>query len=253
MPRPTAVPAPEAKLPPDSFPIGGTVSHHLLAYSYIDDYFRQLALARDVRVFIVLSPRHFNQGYERVSLTDRSWRTASGLVESDIGLAKSLARKLGVALDPLAFDGEHGVSTLAPFIARYFPGARMAAIAYNGEPPVDVEAARKLADIVLPLFRGRGAESYFLLVSADFSHHCDSTLTEKKDAISRRFFQRPGLSSWVVVSCDNGPGMYALGALAEEQGCGAVVLHHTTSMEIAPALADPANITSYFFSFIYRN
>jgi AmmeMemoRadiSam system protein B len=252
-PEPAPVPAPEAGLPSNSFPIGGTVSHHLLAYSFIDGYFRALAAARDVRVFIILSPLHFNRGYERISITDRSWKTASGIVESDAGLAGSLARKLGVSLDPMAFEGEHGVSTLIPFIARYFPKARVVAIAYEGEPPVDVAAADVLANLILPLFAGRGVEKYFLLVSADFSHHGNRTATEKKDALSLRFFERPDRSSWVVVSCDNGPGMYVLGTLAQERGCGAAVLHHATSLEIAPALADPANITSYFFSFIYRS
>jgi AmmeMemoRadiSam system protein B len=227
------------------------VSHHLLTYSFIEEYFGALAAARDVKVFIILSPLHFNQGYGRLSITDRSWKTAPGVVESEAGLARSLARKLGVSLDPTAFEVEHGVSTLVPFIARYFPKARAAAIAYRGEPPVDVAAAGRLASLILPLFQGRGAEEYFLLVSTDFSHHGDRAATEKKDALSRRFFLRPDRASWVVVSCDNGPGMYILGALARERGCDAAVLWHTTSLEIAPALADPMNITSYFFSFIY--
>lgn len=242
----------EAVLIPGMHPLGATVSHHLFAYSYIEDTFLALKAARPVDVFIIMSPLHFNQGYKRVSLTDRSWKTGSGFVQADRGLVGRLRKKLGVDLDPMAFFGEHGVSTLVPFIARHFPRARVIPIACKGELPLDEGLGQQLSDAILPLFEGAGAERYFLLVSADFSHHGGEAATASRDSLSRRFFERPGLETSLIAGSDNALGIYVLASLADSLDCAASVLHHTTSYRIDPQAVDPGDITSYFFSFIYK-
>ena len=240
----------ECVLPLSAYPWAGTVSHHLLTYAQIDDWFRTLAARRTVSRFYVLSPSHWGLSTQEYSLTDGSWRVKGGLVESDRARVAALARKLGVKTEPRVFDGEHGVSTLIPFIAKYFPRAKVIAIAYRGEPPVDQPMASRLHESLAPAFSGDGAKENFLLVSTDFSHHNDREQTAAKDTRTRKFFDEPTASLWIMAGCDNRPGMYVLAKLlGAKSECS--VLYHCNSCDLTGV--DDGDITSYFFTYFWED
>lgn len=242
-------PLPVESLPPaGARPWAGTVSHHLLADAQIDRWFSELAARRRVEVFYVLSPSHWGLSTQVYSLTDGSWRVPGGLVQSDRGRARALAARLGVELEPRVFDPEHGVSTLAPYIARHFPGARIVAIAYRGSPPLDQPMAERLARALAPAFSGEGRGGNFLLVSTDFSHHGDPRQTAARDARSRAFFDAPSLSTWILAGCDNRPGIYVLARLLGSKPR-ASVLYHCDSFALSGRGRE--DITSYFFSYFW--
>lgn len=238
----------ERDLPASAKPWAGTVSHHLLTYAQIDDWFRTLAERRDVSRFYVLSPSHWGLSTQAYSLTDGSWRVKGGLVESDRARVASLAKRLGVEAEPRVFDGEHGVSTLIPFIAKYFPRAKVIAIAYRGEPPVDQPKVSRLYEALEPAFEGDGKNENFLIISTDFSHHGDLAQTASKDARSRKFFDAPS-SSWIMAGCDNRPGIYVLSRLLGAKSEGAV-LYHCNSFDLTGV--DDGDTTSYFFSYFWQ-
>jgi Predicted dioxygenase len=238
------------ELPPaDSSPWAGTVSHHLLAGQVIDRWFAELAKRRKVEVFYVLSPSHWGLSKREFSITDGCWRVPGGLVESDRRAARSLARRLEVELEPEVFDPEHGVSTPMPYIARYFPGARVVAVAYRGEPPVSEPMASALARALSGVFDEEGRRRDFLLVSVDFAHHGDAARTAAKDAVSARFFAAPARADWILAGCDNRPGIYVVAALMPA-GTRATVLCHTNSFALAGQGGN--DITSYFFTYFWN-
>jgi AmmeMemoRadiSam system protein B len=249
VPMRTAGAALEALPPAGCSPWAGTASHHLLADSLIDRWFAELSRRREVGTFFILSPSHWGLSAQEFSVTDGSWRVPGRLVESDRREARLLARRLRVSLEPKVFDPEHGVSTLAPYIAKYFPRARVVAIAYAGESPVNQPMAAALAAALEPEFEGRAAKAHnFLLVSTDFSHHGDRARTDEKDELSRRFFDSPSRASWIMAGCDNRPGIYALAALLSP-GSRSAVLFHSDSLTLSGQGA--GDITSYFFSFFW--
>jgi len=235
---------------PGSFPVGGIASHHLLSHAWIDAWFAALARARTVETFFIVSPRHFGQSGGVASMSLRPFAVSGGLVEVDAPAARRVAERLEASFDDTAFTYEHGVSSFAPFIARHFPGARVVPLAVDGEPPVDLADARTLAEALLPEFRGGAVRRAFLLVSSDFSHHGTKAEADRRDAISRRFVERPSADTWFFAGCDNRPGMYVLGALADGLGAAGRVLWRTTALDIAPDHVDPRDVTSYFFSFV---
>jgi MEMO1 family protein len=251
-PAKAALPEPEALPPQGAVPWAGTVSHHLLADGLIDRWFAELASRRKVETFYVLTPSHWNLVPMGCAVTDGRWRVAGGFVESDRAKAAALARTLGAArgeaLEPAVFDGEHGASTLMPYIARHFPRARVVAVAYRGEPPLDQPMAESLARALAPAFSNNGKAHSFLLVSADFAHHGDREGTAVKDARTRRFFEAPSTGTWISAGCDNRPGIYAIARLAGS-GARAAVLFHSDSLALSGR--DPGDITSYFFSFLW--
>ena len=241
--------APVEALPPRSArPWAGTVSHHLLAHNSIDRWFMELAQRRTVETFYVLSPSHWGLSSQAWSITDGTWLTANGRVRSNIKKARTIANTLGVPFEHPVFESEHGISTLMPYIARYFPNATVVAMAYPGEPPLNQARAQILADVIGSNFTQEGKERNFLLLSADFAHHGNPEGTAEKDTRTRIFFNKPGPDTWIFAGCDNRPGMYVLAQLlVPESQC--AVMFHTDSWRLSGR--DAHDITSYFFTFIW--
>jgi len=236
-------------LPPEeAIPWGGTVSHHLLADRQIDRWFAELAARRAVSRFYILCPSHWGLSTQTYSITDGSWRVKGGLVESDGPRARSLAKNLGVDLEPRVFDPEHGIATLIPYIAKYFPKAKIIAIAYRGEPPVNQPMAERLYECLSPAFKDKGRKKNFLLISTDFSHHGNLESTQEHDRRSEEFFRAPSVSSWIAVGCDNRPGIYVLSKFVKPSDK-ATILFHCNSLELSGFGDD--DITSYFFSYFW--
>src|SRR5690606_10634333 len=109
-----------------------------------------------------------------------------------------LSELLQAEIDPEVFVSEHGIDTMMPFIAEYFPGAIVVAIGYAGEPPVNTQVIEKLWSVLRSeLMKSRSGEN-FLLVSSDFSHHGNLVETEAKDLVTRRFLESPGRDTWIL-------------------------------------------------------
>ena len=232
------------EIPPDGFfPWAGIVSHHLLTHDYLDAWFSRLAKIRQPRRFFILSPSHFGISTEPYSLTDGSWQSGFGLVESDTKKVQEMAEALEVKLDPEVFRVEHGVSVIMPYIKKYFREATVVAIAYEGEPPVNISAHSRLASILEKEFDEVGKKENFLLISADFSHHGNLSETTRRDDYSERYFKRADIS-WNMVGCDNRPGIFVLHHIGKES-LNSCILYRTNSFEISAQWED--TITSYFF------
>jgi len=242
-------PAPEALPPSGFFPWAGTVSHHLLAHDYIDSWFSSLAEIRPpetIQRFFILSPSHFGLSIEPYSITTGSWGSDFGLVESDTVKVREIADRLTVGLDSGVFQFEHGVSTLMPYIKKYFPQAKVVVIAYEGEPPVNIPFSIFLAEALEREFDKEGKQKNFLMISTDFSHQGNVEETKIRDAYSRSYIEAPNAVSWNMAICDNRPGIFVLDYLGRKN-LDSVILHHTTSWEIANKGAE--DVTSYFFTY----
>ncbi|MBP3710828.1 MAG: AmmeMemoRadiSam system protein B [Treponema sp.] len=238
---------PYESLPPaHAFPWAATVSHHLLAGSQIDALFKEIAERRTVRTFFIISPSHWNLSTKTWSLADCTWSVGCNrVICTETTALKTIAQTLGVSYDARVFPAEHGINTLIPYVARYFPEARVVAIAVQGEPPVNQLDAQKLTNALAPYFSEQLRKENFLLISTDFSHLADLPTTAKKDAVSRMFFDAPSSAAWIYAICDNRQGMYVLAhLLTSESKCN--VLFHTNSYELSGEGSD--NVTSYYFA-----
>ena len=241
-------PAQEALPPEGSLVWSGTVSHHLLADKQIDCWFSEIARRRKIENFFIICPSHYELSAQTWSLDNCRWQTKNAIVYSNEKIETAIAATLGVNFESQVFPQEHGVNTLIPYIARYFPKAKVCVIAVEGEPPLNQKNAQKLADALAPYFSDSGKKKNFLLISTDFAHHGDLEGTEFKDTRSREFFNAPSDSTWVFCGCDNRPGIYVLSRFLSPDTKNAV-LYHTNSFELSGL--DGNDITSYFFSLFY--
>lgn len=225
----------------------GIVSHHLLAAPFIHDWFAGLAAAREVERFVVLAPRHFRQGRGEVVTTRRPWNAGDAFVHAHDELIDRLIAGLTVIEDDSSFYREHGVGTLVPFIAEYFPGATIVPLLIDPTRPWNAEVIAGLAaDLATVLEEDPGT---FLLVSADFSHHRDPQETARVDDTSAAILTDMDPAAMRRAYSDNTRGLGVLASLAARRGDPVVDIRSNTDSWLLWR-RDGADTTSYFFVYL---
>jgi AmmeMemoRadiSam system protein B len=142
---------------------GLTVPHHLLAADLIASALA-LVSRQDYTRIIILSPDHFSRSLTPFAVAIRNFQTVMGAVAIDAEAVARLRENPLVSASNL-FSHEHGVRALLPFVAHYFPRARVVAVAiHRDSQPAQWDA---LAQSLAPLL-GPGT---LLLQSTDFSHY----------------------------------------------------------------------------------
>jgi AmmeMemoRadiSam system protein B len=142
---------------------GLTVPHHLLASDLMAEAFA-LASRQDYRRIIILSPDHFGRSPTPFAVSIRNFQTVMGEVSIDADAVARLRENPLVSASNL-FSHEHGVRALLPFVAHYFPRARIVAVAiHRDSQPAQWDS---LAQTLAPLL----ITDTLLLQSTDFSHY----------------------------------------------------------------------------------
>ena len=137
--------------------------HHLLAADLIAGAFA-LAAGQNYRRIIILSPDHFGRSPTPFAVAIRNFQTVMGEVAIDAAAVDRLRENPLVSASNL-FSHEHGVRALLPFVAHYFPRARVVAVAiHRTSQPSQWDS---LAQTLAPLLTA----DTLLLQSTDFSHY----------------------------------------------------------------------------------
>jgi len=146
---------------------GITVPHHVVAADLIARGFWAASNGKYKRV-ILLSPDHFRTAEDKAIVFSGSIETVFGRLHSDPEAIKSLQENTGVAIQlekRKRLLREHGLLALMPFVANFFPEAKVVPIAIGiSTRPSQWE---ELSDALLPLL---GPET-LLVQSTDFSHY----------------------------------------------------------------------------------
>lgn len=156
--------APHWELPQGLEVSGVIVPHHLLAADMIAATFAALAQGNDYDRVVILSPDHYFLGSARFSATDRDFRTVLGPVSSDKELVAALFDS-GLCARSTLFAREHGVRALLPFIAHWFPGAKVVAVAVN------ITATQEQCDAFIDMLEPLLDQRTLVVQSTDFSHY----------------------------------------------------------------------------------
>ena len=229
-------------------PYAGVTSHHLLVSPLIDRWFSELKrLKPDIRTFVILSPDHFNNGKARINTTSAGFDTCYGKIHSNKKYTETILNSMNIKDDPDAFNHEHGILDIVPFIAKYFPDAKVVAISLDQINRSNKELIR-LSEILYSFMEKD--EKIFLLISADFSHRCNLLETYKNDSNSLARLMKFEEQSVNGIYSDNIAALYVLFHIAQKTGRKKMYLMcNTNSFDYSKK--DDKDITSYIFSFIY--
>ena len=155
---------------------GLIVPHHLLAKDIITAAFAY-ASANNYKNIVLLSPDHFQAGKSEISVTERSFSTVFGIVETNKEIVRQL-KELSFVGEGDFFYREHGLQAQLPFIKYYFPQTKIIAITFKPTTSRD-----KLDKVIAILEKNLPPDS-LIIQSTDFSHYLNPAQAAIKDSES---------------------------------------------------------------------
>ncbi len=158
------VAAPETLVLPGR-PIAAIAPHHLIDGFEMAAFWKALAAAAPASVVVVIGPDHHYAGAGPMTIgRDLRYPTPFGTLTPDAPLVGRLLASTAAKTHDPAFAGEHSIHAHAPFIARYFPGARFVPVIVQwGSDPATLEQLAVALNESLP-------PDALLVASVDFSH-----------------------------------------------------------------------------------
>ncbi len=232
-------------LPLTDRPVGGTVSHHLLAAEEIEHWFWKLASYGDIDTFIIISPAHWVTEGAVLKITDLPWDAGFAQVDCDIEAAAFLSGSSPLVFENGAFHLEHGIGSLIPYIAAYFPGSRVVPI-LQIEEKLDTGGLSSLARAIQDLKTLNPETRYFIIISADFSHHAGIETTRERDSRTESVLPTLSGDNLPLMYSDNRGGLLVLSKVLSGEPDEYQLVEHTNSFRISGM--DKEDITSYFFT-----
>ena len=259
----------------DGQPIAGVVNHHSLAMDLIAQFFKTLKSARpEIKTFIILSPDHFAQGRD-ISTSRLSYSTPGGLLKVDgrisspkanapraqniefriSNMTGSSSSSFQPSIFPpfpvwdgtasRAFEKEHGVGALVPFIKREFPDAEIVPVFLSHDAPRErlLVLGRALASFA--------DDTTFVVLSSDMSHYQrreDTVVRDRETMQWLAYGDWTRLESATDKNSDSSAGFTVLykylSVLKAKKDFR--LMSHANSYDYTH---DPANVTSYIVGF----
>jgi AmmeMemoRadiSam system protein B len=160
------------------------VPHHLLAGPQLYGFFRALTgSTHDVKRIVVIGPDHYREETPQIILSDLPWKTPFGEVRCDSAGTLSLLHGMRDAkIINSIHIREHSISSVMPFIAKFFPG--VAVITIVVKPYLDEEQAENLGDEL-----ARFSDDTLVILSTDFVHYKMRSVTENIDRMNDKIIR----------------------------------------------------------------
>lgn len=156
--------------------IGGVVPHHLVASSFLTEFFTLLKNREPVpETILLLAPNHGELGESNIQTADFLWKTAFGDVATDQNLFQVI-EKAGAAIVPQSFESEHGVYNILPYIARFLPDTKVVPVIFKYQT-----SSREIEVFSQAVTREMAQGDIFIVSSVDFSHYLPQGEAERKD------------------------------------------------------------------------
>jgi len=165
--------------------VSGVVPHHLLAKDIMEDFFSYISSQEKPKTIVILSPDHFQSG---ILMESNSFITIAvdsndkefNNLKVDTLLWGKLFKENKMALNNSAVIAEHGVTTLLPYIKKYFPETNILPILI----PADI--TKEQVEQLVKTINENTLLNTIVVASVDFSHYLPSQAADFHDAKSIR-------------------------------------------------------------------
>ncbi|KKQ28135.1 MAG: hypothetical protein US42_C0002G0090 [Candidatus Magasanikbacteria bacterium GW2011_GWC2_37_14] len=216
------------------------VPHHLLAGEYIAGLFKR-ASGENFSTIVVIGPNHENISQEILATTLASWQTPWGEVETDRGLVNNFLADFGEQTVFEAFQNEHSVGAMAPFIKYYFPEAKIVPVIINSY--ANIQDANKLS-----IWLNKNLPEHSLIVvSTDFSHYLDRVEADQNDLETQQWIGERNTEMIARLNndyIDSPISLVTILLLAQKRNWQIEEIYHGNSFDFS--LIKPSETTSYF-------
>jgi len=165
--------------------VSGVVSHHPLAKDIMEDFFSYISSQEKPKTIVILSPDHFQSG---ILMGSNSFITIAlegddeefDNLKVDTLLWEKLFKENKMIFNNSAVIAEHGVTTLLPYIRKYFPEANILPILI----PADI--TKEQVEQLLKTIDENTLLNTIVVASVDFSHYLPSRAADFHDTKSIR-------------------------------------------------------------------
>jgi AmmeMemoRadiSam system protein B len=217
---------------------GITVPHHLLAADLIARGFWAASAGHYDRI-IVISPDHFHKVTKPFGTTREDLKSVLGVVPSDKAGVDAVAASPLVETLP-TIETEHGVMAEAPFVAHFFPGAKVVPLlASVNATEADWQA---ITELLQPLL----TPTTLVVQSTDYSHYrpIGEAVARDQESIAAISAQEPAAIDPLLqpAHMDSKAAQYIQLALQNGLGARPVILANRNSVEYG---GSPGDTTSY--------
>ena len=174
---------------------------------------------------ILLSPNHFDMGMSAAQVSHGIWDTPYGDLVADKRAAEDLVGNIDVlAHEELAYDGEHGIGAIAPFVKRSFPNARMVPLVLHES--LSDEDAREIGNYI-----GSEYRDSVVIASIDMSHNLPMHVQGYHDEVTMRSIMSAQHNSMHEI--DSNASLRVLATVNEARGTEKwVQTHHGSSLDM---------------------
>jgi AmmeMemoRadiSam system protein B len=150
--------------------ISGVVPHHLLAKEIIEDFFSYISSRGKPETIVILSPDHFQNGILMESnsfitiAVDSNEKEFCHLKINTLLWGK-LVKENKITSNSSAIIAEHGITTLLPYIKKYFPETNILPIL------IPAEITKEQVEQLVKTIDKNTLLDTFIVASVDFSHY----------------------------------------------------------------------------------
>jgi MEMO1 family protein len=229
---------------------GGIVAHHLsVCEEQIENFFNKISLGKNKKydLVVLLGPNHFNAGSNEIQTSLPEYDTVHGKLKVDSEIIDRLAkRSLLHLMDQQIFLKDHSITSLVPFIKKYFPHSSfLPIILKNG---VSRHKCNNLAQKLLKLAEKR---KIIVLASVDFSHYLSQEAAYFHDLISIDSISSFDFQKISELELDSWPSIYTLLKYLSIQSAQKMTLiDRTDSNKIKHS--QEKTVVSYVFSYFSK-
>jgi MEMO1 family protein len=224
------------------------VAHHLLVADKIAEVFIEIG-SSDIETIVLLSPNHFSGGISSAQISKGTWQTPYGELRPDDEKVEKLLDVVSIlSHEELAFEYEHGIGVVTPFIKRSFPEADFLPIILDES--LSFEAAHALGESIARLF-----PDAVVISSIDMVHRQTSEVTSENDVIILSSIEAGGLCSgaWCdeELLIDSNASMQTLFAVNATRGISSWnLVHHGSSLSMG-ATKNPDDNVSHILGYFW--
>lgn len=221
---------------------GAIIPHHLLASDIIAEFFQTIQ-EQPVERIVLIGPNHYELGRTNIITSYYDWNTPIGTVRSDLAFIELILKQASFAgVDEDVAEREHSVSSIMPFIAHYFPSAKVVPIIVSTK--ITSSQLSALSKILFSL----NNQGTLFLASVDFSHHLTSDQAEVRDVTTLNLLRDGNLDSFLTVDStytDSPKSIVLLFKIMKEAGLSDfhVLSHENSGLRTNNKFGE---VTSYF-------
>jgi len=196
--------------------VSGVVPHHLLAKDIIEDFFSYISFQEKPETIVILSPDHFQSGVlmesnSFITIDVDSNKEEFNNLKVDTLLWGKLFKENKMALNNSAVIVEHGVTTLLPYIRKYFPKTNILPILI----PADINK-EQIEQLVKTIDENTLLDT-IVVASVDFSHYHPSRAANFHDTKSIRVLLNFEEENFKNIEVDCWQALYAARLFAKLQ------------------------------------